>query len=536
MKKAISICQKIYPWIILAFSYTLSVSFLILKGRSSLDSDMASEMILADMLNQEGRMISDNWYASTGFPIFTVHPFLQLGLKLFPNDWNMARTLGMAIMLALLAGAYFLLAHAMDTSLSRKIIFSSAILCPFGFWYMNLVTFGGYYLPALIIMMIGAALVILPISKTEAFKKNIIVFILAVLVAFCGGLKDIRCLMNLYVPLIVAALVLLVYKIHREPDSLLKLKCQEWKLFLIAVASFASNVAGYLLNTLVIAKKYSFQGMTEQTWSKMSIEALLNVWSKFFSLFGYQSDDFTNSLAGNQTNPQLFSLQGIIGAIGIATALMIVFSSIRLLKRWNYLNFQQQILVTLFWSIFIINGIIFGWTEGYESNVTYWAPLIPFAILTVEIEIATEHFSIPAMREIAVIGFICCIFCTSYATIREYQTEPMRANPNFINISNWLVENGYTEGYASFWNSNVLTVLSNGKLEIWTVYNMNDRAVQPWLQKKNHMEQPPEAEKVFAIIGPEDEITEEGAAYADYQQAQIVFTDEYGFSVLELSK
>lgn len=150
MKKTILICQKIYPWIILAFSYTLSVSFLIFKGRTSLDSDMASEMILADMLNQEGRMISDNWYASTGFPIFTVHPFLQFGLKLFPNDWNMARALGMAIMLALLAGVYFLLAHAMDTSLSRKIIFSSAVLCPFGFWYMNLVTFGGYYLPALI--------------------------------------------------------------------------------------------------------------------------------------------------------------------------------------------------------------------------------------------------------------------------------------------------------------------------------------------------------------------------------------------------
>ena len=535
MKKSLSICKKIAPWIVLAIAYMISVGFLILRGHAYLDSDMASEMILADMLNKEGSMISDNWYASTGFPIFTVHPFLQIGLLLFQNDWNMARAVGMALMLVLLAGVYLLFTRVMKENLFRGLLFTAVTLCPFGFWYMNLVTFGGYYLPALIIMILGAVLVFAFCSdEDKVSNKRIIIFILSLVVAFCGGLKDVRCLMNLYVPFAAAAFVLLVYGIHKKPENLFRFKCQEWGLFIVAVASMISNAAGYLINTLVFAKLYSFQGMTEQTWGTLSFGSLLDIWSNFFTLFGYQNDEFANSLAQNQTSPQLFSFQGIIGALGIAIAFAVLFSFIRLIQRWRNLTFHQQILVTLFGSIFLINGIIYAWTKGYESNTTYWTPLIPFALMLLEVEIATENFSFPAMRKITAVGFVCCIFCTSYATLQEYQTEPLRANPNFANISSWLVDNGYTEGYASFWNSNVLTVLSNGQLEMWTVYNINDKSVQPWLQKKSHVEMPPQADKVFVLIGPEDEITEEGTAYAEYQQAQIVFTDEFGYSVLEL--
>ncbi len=424
----------------------------------------------------------------------------------------------------------------MQDRLSRGVLFAAVTVCPFGFWYMNLVTFGGYYLPALIIMILGAAFIFAFCSDEEPITtKRKIIFAFSVVVAFCGGLKDVRCLMNLYVPFAVAAFILLIYKIHKDPDLLFKFKSQEWNLFIAATVSLFSSVAGYLINTLVLAKKYSFQGMIEQTWGELSFKALLDVWSDFFSLFGYQNDDFANSLSPNQTSPQLFSLQGLVSVLGIVVALAILLSSIRLLQRWRELTFRQQALVALYWSIFIINGMIYAWTEGYESNLTYWVPALPFALMLLETEIATENFSIPSMRKISAVGFICCVLCTSYITMREYQTEPLRANSNYINISNWLVENGYTEGYASFWNSNVLTVLSNGQLEMWSVYNLNDRAVQPWLQKKDHVQALPDAERVFVVVGPDDEISETGSAYSDYKQADLVFSDEFGFSILELN-
>lgn len=42
------------PWIWLVAAYCITMGVLCVYGRSYIDSDMASEMILADLLNQEG--------------------------------------------------------------------------------------------------------------------------------------------------------------------------------------------------------------------------------------------------------------------------------------------------------------------------------------------------------------------------------------------------------------------------------------------------------------------------------------------------
>lgn len=536
MKKIFFTCKKISPWALLIAVYMIDIAFIVLKGRANLDSDMASEVILADMLNREGGLVSNNWYYSTELHIFTQQPFLQIGLLLSPGDWNMARAIGMAIMLGLVAGSYLFFAYAMREKISRGVCFAVAVICPIGFWYMNLVTFGGYYLPYLIFILLGAALILLFCHEGEVIPlRRSFWFLLLNLAAFCGGLSGVRYLINFYVPLAAAAFFILAYRIHKEPHKLLEFKCQEWRLFIAVVSASVCNFIAYFINIKILAQKYSFQNMTNQFWGEMNITELLDVWSDFFSLFGFQNDGFANSLSMNQTSPQLFSVQGMIGILGIALALAILISSVRLFQRWRSLIFQQQVLVLLFWCILLIDGMIFAWTDGFESNVTYWIPAVPFAFMLLEIECATEHFSISQTRGAVMTGLVFGIICTGYATMREYQTEPLRANPKLDSISEWLVENGYTEGYATFWYSNVLTALSNGRLELWTVYNLNDRAVQGWLQKKEH-QNPPEAERVFVIVGPNDELPASDLSYTDLGQADIVYSDEEGFSIVEFKQ
>ena len=62
-------------------------------------------MILADLLNREGSVISHNWFYSTELKVVNLQWFYRLGLLLFPDDWHLARTFGMAIALALYAAA-----------------------------------------------------------------------------------------------------------------------------------------------------------------------------------------------------------------------------------------------------------------------------------------------------------------------------------------------------------------------------------------------------------------------------------------------
>lgn len=55
-------------WLCLCAALLISICFIALKGRKYLDSDMASEMILANLLNQEGGVLSKNWFYSTELP------------------------------------------------------------------------------------------------------------------------------------------------------------------------------------------------------------------------------------------------------------------------------------------------------------------------------------------------------------------------------------------------------------------------------------------------------------------------------------
>lgn len=89
----------------MAAAYLFDLWYQLVPGKWIVDSDLASEMILSDLLNKEGTIISHNWFYSTELKVVNLQWFYRLGLLIFPNDWHLARTFGMAITLALFAAA-----------------------------------------------------------------------------------------------------------------------------------------------------------------------------------------------------------------------------------------------------------------------------------------------------------------------------------------------------------------------------------------------------------------------------------------------
>ena len=53
------------PWLWIAGGYLFDLWYQIVPGKWIVDSDLASEMILSDLLNREGSIISQNWFYST---------------------------------------------------------------------------------------------------------------------------------------------------------------------------------------------------------------------------------------------------------------------------------------------------------------------------------------------------------------------------------------------------------------------------------------------------------------------------------------
>lgn len=98
-------------WLCLCAALLISICFIALKGRKYLDSDMASEMILANLLNQEGGVLSKNWFYSTELRVFCLQPFYRIGLLIQPHDWYMARVIGQMLCLIATIVSYLYMGH-----------------------------------------------------------------------------------------------------------------------------------------------------------------------------------------------------------------------------------------------------------------------------------------------------------------------------------------------------------------------------------------------------------------------------------------
>ena len=110
-KKAAERVWRAAGWVWLAAAWLAGVALMWRFGRSLLDSDMASEMVLADLLNREGGVLSQNWYYSTELRVFCQQLLFKLGLLVFPGSWHAARMLAQGLLSALLAGSYLFFAR-----------------------------------------------------------------------------------------------------------------------------------------------------------------------------------------------------------------------------------------------------------------------------------------------------------------------------------------------------------------------------------------------------------------------------------------
>ena len=147
------------PWLWMAAAYLFDLWYQLVPGKWIVDSDLASEMILSDLLNKEGSIISHNWFYSTELKVVNLQWFYRLGLLLFPDDWHLARAFGMAVTLALYAAC--MLFFVKCARLGRPGLWMvGTLLWPFGQHYLVYAIYGGYYLVYTFFYMLVLALVL----------------------------------------------------------------------------------------------------------------------------------------------------------------------------------------------------------------------------------------------------------------------------------------------------------------------------------------------------------------------------------------
>ena len=145
---------------------------------------------------------------------------------------------------------------------------------------------------------------------------------------------------------------------------------------------------------------------------------------------------------------------------------------------------------------------------------------------------AAEQFPLrrPALRRALAGCLAALVVCASVGTTLRFAAVPPHSSPALETAANWLKEQGYTKGCATFWQANVLTELTDGAIEMWQVEDLASLKMRPWLQKADHAS-PPEG-RVFVLAGP-GEINQ---SLPWTGQAEVVYSDEAGYVVFELNQ
>lgn len=163
-------------WVWLTIGYALNIWYQLVPGEWIIDSDLAAEMVLANMLNHERSILSTNWFYSTELRVFNLQWFYRVGLLVFPDNWTYARTLAMACFYIVVIAAWLFLMNA--CKFGKFGVWSAAFLIwPFGFWHHLLSTYGGYYFvfPIFSFAILGVVVLLGGGRRDSKTKKNLLV-------------------------------------------------------------------------------------------------------------------------------------------------------------------------------------------------------------------------------------------------------------------------------------------------------------------------------------------------------------------------
>lgn len=209
-------------WVWLIIGYVFNIWYQLVPGKWIIDSDLAAEMVLANMLNNERSILSPNWFYSTELRVFNLQWFYRIGLLIFPNNWTYARTLAMAFFYIVVIAAWLFLMNACKTG--RFGVWAAAFLIwPFGFKHHFYSIYGGYYFvfPIFSFLILGI-IFLLARERSSQIKKILLVFIGSVL-SIASGLNGPRQIMSFFAPLCLAVIAALYIDIKKEAIT-------QWKL------------------------------------------------------------------------------------------------------------------------------------------------------------------------------------------------------------------------------------------------------------------------------------------------------------------
>lgn len=554
-------------WGILAAAFMLLLAMNVLWGDHWIDSDMAAEMIFSRLLADEGKWIAtENWYYSTEFRVLYTQ-LLMVPLFHLLEDWHVIRVLTNVITYLLMLGAYFYCMKPLRIRRSTVVYSSVILLLPFSETFLTHMQLGNTYMWHVILILFVFGM-FLRLSLPGEMRRGalLVTVILYVALSVVCGLSGVRYMLALQVPLCITAGIYILksgeFALLRREFSADQFRAQIRQVLsgervsylLCSLLGLLSAGVGYLINVAVLGRKFQFQ-MYDATnfiriFQGVLLERAQDTAGNLLQLFGYIEEKGFLSIRGLISLLAFGFLCGIvfltvrcsrllaaeskecmIAEQGISTGSSLGKSdkerpdgqAAEAQRRWVRL-FHSRFLLWFFVTAFILNTFVFLFTT---STIVARYYITVFLFVLPLLCIYYEYERLPLDR--LLLALLLC-GALGLATAKcVYSFADKDKNEDRKPVAVYLEEQGYTFGYASYWNGNIMTELTDGAVEVANIHEIDRMDMFTWSSPVKYYREGYHRGKTFILL-----TSEEAAKYAQVPvvaAGQVVYSQQ-GYVVL----
>lgn len=493
--------RRAVPWLVLAGCFAALCYFEWRNVGDLLDSDMASDLIYARLLAQEGTFFSPNWYYSSELRVFANHLSFT-PLFLITQDWRLVRGLGSMLTYALFVLSLY--APLSQVGLRRQYpLVAAAMLLPLSVMYFHYSMVGTFYTHNYILsfLLLGLALGQCGASGRARAWRLILLGALSVAAGLCG----LRFLLFSSLPLCASALYLRARAGRAAGPRARRLA---WGSLL----SLGAMAAGAAVNLLVLSRLYTFQTFAEVTYTSFQPEAAGEFLRNLLSLLGFPENGslFSPALAPAALSLLLLALIAWASwsalrapAPGAAAAQSAILAQPGAAAAPSPAETDapgDRVLALFFLAAAVMHIGLLSLTS-MPRNAYHFLPISVYALPLAAC--ALKRLPWPGRWRAALAGGMACLLAATSAVNSLYFSRRDVTYELRMALESLQAE-GYDCGYATFWRANVLTELSGGEVEMYCLEGPYDGpeafdTIFPWLQLKAHDDTPPEG-KVFVLL------------------------------------
>ncbi len=426
-------------WLLLIFLVVLYIYFQCTNIISDFDS--AAELILGNLLAKEHTILTPNFYYSTEINIFSYNITNAFFFLIF-ESWKNVQIANNITWVFLLLSGYYIICKSLNCTKYFPIT-----ACLFLIPYtpdnaINLLS-NTYYIQPILFEFLSVSLILSNQNFNSKIKKILFIFLL-IIVSFMNGIQGFRPFVLTYFPLFLTGIFIIYNRIKNFYTFIPPI-----------IIQFVTSFVALIINRLLYLKIPCAVTYSNIQWTNgfgndfiINIECLIN---NILVGFGYYPDD-------------ILSLNSVKNVIILSLMFLFFKYTFKKLKEKDYNDVSYFLVLYTFICILIFCIIcIFS---NIESQPRYFYQIVFFIVPILCLYLIKNK----KFKSILIISIIILIINNANFYLSKYYGNDSGNTKQQMTFVNYLLENDYKSGYASFPHSNILTYLTNNQIQM---YNLN---------------------------------------------------------------